>query len=126
MKSTLAKPAEQLRLVVVKVGFTQDELTSLDTRRGHYGRAAFLRAAGLDIKLWAAPNAAAVTTWAESARIQSCFTQINDIAYSLNETRQALGVDSAAAELLARSSEILEAFKEFRSEILGGPPAQGV
>jgi hypothetical protein len=116
------KPASDLRLTTVKVGFTQDELAHLDTRRGHYGRAAFLRAAGLDIKLMATPSPAAVTTWAESARIQACFTQINDIAYSLNNTRQVDGVESAAAELLARSSEILEAFKEFRAEILGGPP----
>ncbi|MCY1167895.1 hypothetical protein D9M73_78710 [compost metagenome] len=117
------KPASQLRLSIVKVGFTPDELASLDTRRGHYGRAAFLRAAGLDIKLMAAPSAAAVTTWAESARVQACFTQINDIAFSLNNTRQAAGVDSAAAELLSRSAEILSAFKTFRAEILGGHPA---
>lgn len=118
------KPASALRLTTVKVGFTQDELASLDIRRGHYSRAAFLRAAGLDITLKAAPSAAAVTTWAESARVQACFTQINDIAYSLNETRQVHGADSAAKQLLTRSAEILEAFKKFRSEILDGPPAR--
>lgn len=116
------KPPSQLKLVTVKVGFDQAQAAELDARRGHYSRAEFLRAAGLDIKLMAAPSSAAVTTWAESARIQACFTQINAIAYSLNNIRQADGVESAAAELLARSSEILEAFKEFRAEILGGPP----
>lgn len=116
------KPPSQLKLVTVKVGFDQAQAAELDARRGHYSRAEFLRAAGLDIKLMAAPSSAAVTTWAESARIQACFTQINAIAYSLNNIRQADGVESAAAELLVRSSEILEAFKEFRAEILGGPP----
>lgn len=116
------KPPSQLKLLTVKVGFNQAQAAELDARRGHYSRAEFLRAAGLDIKLMAAPSSAAVTTWAESARIQACLTQINAIAYSLNNIRQADGVESAAAELLARSSEILEAFKEFRAEILGGPP----
>lgn len=112
-------PAE-LRLTVVKVGFTQDELADLDQRRGHYGRAAFLRAAGLDLKLVAAPTPATVTTWADSARVQACFTQINDIAYLLNTTRQNAGEGAAAAELLNRSAEVLTAFKEFRQAVFGG------
>lgn len=114
----VAKPANQLKLVVVKVGLDQAEAVDLDARRGHYTRAAFLRAAGLGVQLQAAFDAKLLTTWQESARVQACFTQINDIAYSLNSTRKNAGVDVAAAELLARSSEILAAFKAFRAEIL--------
>ena len=113
-----AKSAHQLKLVTVKVGFDQAEASDLDARRGHHTRAAFLRAAGLNAKLQAAFDAKLLTTWQQSARVQGCFTQINDIAYSLNSTRKSAGVDAAAAELLARSSEILAAFKDFRAEIL--------
>lgn len=113
-----AKPANQLKLVVVKVGLDQAEAADLDRRRGHHTRAAFLRAAGLDAKLQAGFDAKLLTTWQESARVQACFTQINDIAYSLNSIRKNAGADSAAAELLYRSSEILAAFKSFRAEIL--------
>ena len=113
-----AKSAHQLKLVTVKVGFDQAEAADLDARRGHHTRAAFLRAAGLNAKLQAAFDAKLLTTWQQSARVQGCFTQINDIAYSLNSTRKSAGVDAAAAELLARSSEILAAFKDFRAEIL--------
>ena len=116
------KPADQLKLVTVKVGFDQAEVADLDCRRGHHTRAAFLRAAGLGVQLQAAFDAKLLTTWQESARVQSCFSQINDIAYSLNSTRKNAGVDAAAVELLARSAEILAAFKTFRAEIL---PAQG-
>lgn len=114
----IAKAASLLKLFIVKVGFNQAELAELDARRGHHTRAAFLRAAGLGAKLFAAFDAKLLTTWQESARVQACFTQINDIAYSLNSTRKNAGADAAAAELLARSTEILAAFKTFRAEIL--------
>lgn len=113
-----AKAAHQLKLITVKVGFDQAEAADLDRRRGHHTRAAFLRAAGLNAKLQAAFDAKLLTTWQQSARVQACFTQINHIAYSLNSTRKSAGVDAAAAEILARSSEILAAFKDFRAEIL--------
>lgn len=113
-----AKPAAQLKLVTVKVGFDQAEAAELDARRGHYTRAAFLRAAGLGVQLQAAFDAKLLTTWAESARVQACFTQINNIAYSLNSTQKGLGSDAAATELLARSGEVLTAFKEFRAAIM--------
>ena len=115
-----AKPAAQLKLVTVKVGFDQAQAAELDARRGPYGRAAFLRAAGLGAKLQAAFDAKLLTTWQQSARVQACFTQINNIAYSLNATRKNAGEEAAAAEMLARSPEILAAFKEFRSQILPG------
>ena len=112
------KLAAQLKLVTVKVGFNQAEAADLDARRGHYSRAAFLRAAGLDAQLQAAFDAKLLTTWSESARVQACFTQINDITYSLNSIRKKEGEEAAAAELLARSAEILAAFKEFRAVIM--------
>ncbi len=117
------KPAEQLKLIVVKVGFDRAEAAQLDARRGHYGRAAFLRGAGLGTQLQAAFDAKLLTTWQESARVQACFTQINHIAYSLNSTQKSRGIDAAAAELFARSEEILSAFKKFRAEILPGGEA---
>lgn len=112
------KPANQLKLVIVKVGFNQAEADDLDARRGHHTRAAFARAASLEKQLVAAFDAKILTTWQKSARVQACFTHINDIAYSLNLTRKNEGIDAAAAELLLRSSEILDAFKTFRAEIL--------
>ncbi len=118
------KPPSQLKLLTVKVGFDQAQAAELDARRGHYSRAEFLRAAGLGAQLHQAFDAAQLTTWSESARVQSCFTQINQIAYSLNAIRKTDGEEAAAAELLARSAEILAAFKNFRDNILNSPTRQ--
>ena len=114
----ITKLAVLLKLVVVKVGFNQAEAADLDARRGHYSRAAFIRAAALGARLVAAFDSKLLTTWQKSARVQSCFTQINDIAHSLNLVRKNAGEEAAAAELLARSSEVLAAFKEFRVTIM--------
>ena len=114
------RAASELRLTVVKVCHAPLELDNLDAARGHYSRAAFLRAAGQEQKLYAALPPELATTWAESARVQACFTQINDIAYSLNQSRKNDGEAAAAAKMLAESTSILAAFKEFRATVLGG------
>lgn len=114
------RPSSELRLAVVKVAFSPAELSKLDLEKGHYTRAAFMRAAALSQKLHAALPPEIAATWAESARVQSCFTQINDIAYSLNQVRQNDGEAAAATKMLAESATILAAFKEFRATVLGG------
>jgi hypothetical protein len=114
------RPSQDLRLAVVKVAFSPAELAKLDISKGHYTRAAFMRAAALSQKLYAALPAEIATTWAESARVQSCFTQINDIAYSLNQVRQNDCEAAAATKMLAESGSILAVFKEFRATVLGG------
>ena len=119
----VTKLAALLKLIIVKVGFNQAEAAELDRRRGHHTRAAFIRAAALGVQLIAAFDAKLLTTWQESARVQACFTQINDIAYLLNSVRKNEGEEAAAAELFARSSEILAAFKTFRATILPGDEA---
>lgn len=115
-------PPEQLRLARVRVHFSQLELADLDSRRGHYSRADFLRSTGLGTQLKSAPLPLAVRTWADSARIQSCLTQINSHANTLNSIRLEDGQEQAALELLNRSKEILAEFKSFRlilSELTG-------
>jgi hypothetical protein len=114
------KPATEIRLGMVKVSLNTSEMTLLDELRGHYERAAYIRAAALNQPLPKRPDPAAVTTWSESARVQACFTQINDITYPLNSIRLEEGDEAAARELLRQAPEILAAFKTFRSEILGG------
>lgn len=120
---TTIKPASQLKLVVVKVGFNQMEAADLDRRRGHYGRAEFLRAAGLGASLMAALGAELATTWSESARIQSSFHHINKHAKDLNTIAQTAGPAAAARELQARSGQILSDFTEFRIVVFGGGEA---
>lgn len=115
-------PSDQLRLAKVRVHFSPVELADLDSRRGHYSRADFLRATGLGSQLKAAPLPAAVRTWSDSARVQSCLTQINEHASTLNSIRLEDGQEKAALELLNRSNEILNEFKAFRlilSELAG-------
>lgn len=115
-------PPEQLRLARVRVHFSQQELADLDCRRGHYSRADFLRSTGLGTQLKSAPLPLAVRTWADSARIQSCLTQINQHSTALNSIRLEDGKEKAALELLNRSKEILDEFKAFRlilSELTG-------
>ncbi len=122
MKTSKLKHAKEIRLGIVKVSFNTREMSDLDERRGHYERSAFLRAKALDLPLPIKPNPSRVITWAETAPIQSCFTHINTIAHSLNETKLVYGEQAAARELLSRSDEILAAFKTFRAEILDGDP----
>lgn len=98
------------------------EMTLLDVLRGHYERSAFMRAAALNQPLPKKPDPAAVTTWAETAPVQSCFTQLNDITQPLNTIRLEQGEEAAARELLRQAPEILSLFKKFRSEILSGDP----
>lgn len=115
-------PSDQIRLNRIHVHFSAVELADLDARRGHYSRPEFIRSAALGLQLKAAPLPAAVRTWADSARIQSCLTQINDHANQLNSIRQDVGAEQAAIVLLNRSSEVLAEFKEFRhilSELAG-------
>lgn len=115
-------PPDQLRLARVRVHFSQLELADLDSRRGHYSRADFLRSTGLGTQLKAAPLPAAVRTWADSARIQSCLTQINEHSTALNAIRLEAGQEQAALELLNRANEVLNEFKAFRlilSELTG-------
>lgn len=113
-------PASLLRLNTVKVGHTQAELAVLDKNRGHYGRAEFLRAAGQEAQLQAAPGAELSTSWSESARIQSSFHHINKHALELNTIALHDGPEAAARELLARASQILADFTEFRIAVFGG------
>lgn len=112
--------ASQLRLTTVKVGWTQCELAALDVNRGHYGRAEFLRAAGLEAKLQAAPGEVLAHTLSTTARIQSCFHHINDHATVLNTIRLSDGPEAAARELLARAGQMLDDFTEFRAAVFGG------
>lgn len=107
---------QDLKSHVVKVCLAPAELADLDTRRGHHSRAAFCRAAALSLDLGPLPDA--VRTWAHSARIQSCLTQINNHASSLNGLALAAGQAVAARQLLAESTKILEDFKEFRHTVL--------
>ena len=98
------------------------ELADLDARRGHYSRPEFIRSAALGLQLKAAPLPAAIRTWSDSARIQSCLTQINQHSTALNSIRLEDGKEKAALELLNRSREILDEFKAFRlilSELTG-------
>lgn len=118
MKSS--KSTSELRLGVVKVSLNLSEMTLLDSLRQHYERAAYMRAAALNQPLPKLPNPAAVTTWAESSRVQSCFTQLNEITRPLNTIRLEQGEEVAARELLRQAPIILSLFKKFRSEILGG------
>lgn len=118
--SVLSKPASQLRLTVVKVGFTPAELVVLDGKRGHYSRAAFLRAAGMEAELRAAPGETLAMTIEKSARVQSCFHHINDHAKALNTRALEHGPEAAALELLNRSGAILRDFIEFRLAVFGG------
>ena len=114
------KQVDQLRLVTVKIGFTHVETSQLDTLRGHYSRAEFARPATLGNDLLAAPLPAAVATWADSARIQSCLSQINGHAQALNSLSLVAGEQAAARQVLLESAQILASFKEFRIAILAG------
>lgn len=122
-KPTVNKQAVGLRLATVKVGFTQAELAALDTQRGHYSRAEYLRAAALGHRLQAAPSGELATSWSESARIQSSFHHINHHAQHLNTLTLNDSQGAAARQFLAGSSQILTDFTEFRSTVFGGAEA---
>jgi hypothetical protein len=117
---TRTMSAAEVRLGVVKVSLNQSEMTLLDNLRQHYERAAYMRAAALNQPLPKRPDPAAVTSWSESARVQSCFHHLNEITHPLNTIKLEQGEVAAARELLRQAPEILTLFKKFRMEILGG------
>lgn len=112
-------PTSELRLVVTKVSWNAAELVVLDANRGHYGRAEFLRAAGLSKSLQAAPGEVLAQTLSTTARVQSCFHHINDIASVLNITRLNEGEEAAARQLLSMCSRMKEDFIKFRVNVFG-------
>jgi hypothetical protein len=106
---------DSLRTSRLKVSFSLAELSELDQRRGHHSRAAWCRAAALGAQLAAAPTPAWATTWAESARLASCLTQLNEHASSLNSIRLAEGQAAAAASLAAELEQTRQLLAEFRA-----------
>jgi hypothetical protein len=113
----VAKALEFLRTIVVTVKLTVGEAALLDSKRGHHGRAAWLRAAGLDMVLVAPLPTKWQTTWEESARLASCLTQINNLAARINVTLLASGEAAAVRILLTELTQTRELLAEFRASI---------
>ena len=111
------KPLEQLRTVVVTTKLTIAEADLLDQKRGHHGRSAWLRAAGLDMVLVAPLPTKWQTTWEESARLASCLTQINNLAQRINIELLASGEAAAVRILLSELQQTRELLAEFRASI---------
>ena len=118
-------PSSELKLVSVKVGFTMAQLAELDANRGHYPRAAYLRAAALKEKLKALPPSRSVALWTETSPIQSCFYHINEHAQNLNSIRLNEDEAAAARALQAITADVYDLFKKFRSQLLGGGVQEG-
>ena len=118
------KPLADLRLAGVKVFFTSEELDDLDSRRQNHGRPDFIRSAALGAELAAPLSNAYITTWAESARIQSCLTQINQVARQLNQLK-LIGSELEAAHKLQREViEVSHLLAEFRAALPDANPNQ--
>ena len=114
------KPLELLRTVVVTVKLTVTEAEQLDSKRGHHGRAAWLRSAGLDMVLVAPLPNKWQTTWEESARLASCLTQINNLASRINSSLLVDGEAAAVQILLSELTQTREFLAEFRGSISQG------
>ena len=111
------RPLVELRTVVVTVKITIAEAALLDEKRGHHGRAAWLRAAGLDLVLTPTPTKRWQSTWEESARLAACLTQINNLAVKLNAKNLTDGEVAAAEILRSEISQTRELLAEFRASI---------
>jgi hypothetical protein len=109
------KPLADLRLVVVTVKLTAAEAAQLDEKRGHHGRAAWLRSAGLDRVLTSPLPSNWQTTWDSSARMASVCTQLNSLAAVANSLALAEGEAAAAKFLLADLKETRALLAEFRA-----------
>lgn len=108
------KPLADLRLVVVTVKLTATETAELDQKRGHHGRAAWLRSAGLDRVLTSPLPLNWQTTWDSSARMASVCTQLNSLAATANGLALADSEAAAAKFLLADLKETRALLAEFR------------
>lgn len=114
------KPLELLRTVVVTVKLTLIEAALLDEKRGHHGRSAWLRAAGLEMVLVAPLSTKWQSTWEESARLASCLTQINNLATRINGALLSDGEAAAVKILLSELTQTRELLAEFRASISQG------
>jgi anti-sigma-K factor RskA len=106
-----------LRLIGVKVFFNQSEAEDLDSRRGSWSRAEFIRAAALGAELAAPLSAAYADTFQQSARIQADLTQLNQHCRVLNQLRLSGGEQEAAIHLLKLLPEISRLLAEFRASL---------
>lgn len=116
------KKLADLRLSGVKVFFTSAELFDLDSRRQNHPRPDFIRAAALAAELAAPLSNSYITTWSESARIQSCLTQINQVARQLNQLKLIGSELEAAHKLQQEIIEVSHLLAEFRAALPDANP----
>lgn len=121
-RGPVPKPLAELRLAAVKVFFTRGELEDLDSRRQTHNRPDFIRAAALATELAAPLSNGYITTWAESARIQSCLTQINQVARQLNQLKLIGSELEAAHKLQKEIIEVSHLLAEFRAALPDANP----
>jgi hypothetical protein len=111
------KDLDSLRTCRLKVSLNLDELALIDSKRGSFPRASWIRAAALGVELKAAPAPELAATWQSSARLAACLTQLNEHVTNLNSIRLHDGQAAAADRLAVELEKTRQLLFEFRASL---------
>lgn len=117
---TLTDDDAEIRSTRVTIWLNQTETERIDQKRGHYNRASYLRAAGLDREIARAPDPVCREQWAELGPIKGNVAQI---LKHLNLAAHINGADGGARESLAKIEEINSMLDELRTWLAGAVEA---
>lgn len=113
---TMTDEDSQLRTTRVTTWFNRPETQQIDQKRGHYGRAEYLRATALDKELARAPDPVCRDQWAELGHIKSNVAQL---LKQLNFAAHANGSDGGAREAINKIGDINSMLDDLRTWLAG-------
>lgn len=106
----------EIRTIRVTTWLSPVEADVIDRKRGHYNRASYLRAAGLDRELTRAPDPVCREQWAELGHIKGNLAQN---AKHLNLAAHLEGPEGGARAALDKSDEINTMLDQLRAWLSG-------
>lgn len=113
---TDANADAEIRATRVTIWLNVRETETIDLKRGHYNRASFLRAAGLDRELVRAPDPVCREQWGELGHFKGNLAQL---VKHLNLAAHMEGLDRGAREALNKIDEINPMLDELRAWLAG-------
>lgn len=106
----------EIRTTRVTIWLSPDETQTIDLKRGHYSRASYLRAAGLDKEIARAPAPICREQWADLGHVRGSLTGVHK---HLNFAAAADGRDGAVRATLEKLGDVNEVLDQLRAWLQG-------